>query len=329
MRNILFIISLFICSSVLSQGTDKVFEFLNLPVSTRAEALGGDNVSVGDNDLSLVFHNPALLRQEMDMNVNLGFNSYLGDIKAGNVAFSKAWGDYNTWGVGVNFVDYGKFQETTIDNVSMGEISAKDICVNAFFSRYLSDTWTGGVAAKFIYSAFDQYTSLGLAVDVGLNYYHVDNDLSFGIAGKNLGAQVKPYNDDYAPIPWDIQMGITKRLAHAPIRFSITALHLTQWEFDSITEGDTKEDSFFNTFFKHLIFGAEFLPTDNVWVALGYNPKVGSDLSIETGNRLGGFSIGGGIRVKAFNLGVSVGQFHPSATSFHLNVTTSLNDFKL
>ncbi|MDR2683002.1 MAG: type IX secretion system protein PorQ [Dysgonamonadaceae bacterium] len=307
-----------------SQGTGGVFDFLTLPVSSRVEALGGENVSLVENDLSIVFHNPASLIQEMDKDVHLGFQTYPGGIKTGSVAFAGALGDYNAWGVGVRYVDYGTMQGTTIDNVDNGTFSVKDMSVNGFFSRDLTETWKGGVTAKVIYSAFETYTSLGLAVDLGLSYYDSDSEFSFGLTAKNLGRQLKAYHETLEPMPWDIQLGISKRLAHAPLRVSVTGVHLKQWQFKPLREGNVKEDAFFTSLFKHLVIGVDFLPSDNLWIAVGYNPKVAMDLNLEMGNKMGGFSMGAGLRVKAFNIGASVSRYHPSATSFHLNVTTSL-----
>ncbi len=330
MRKICLLILVACCWNVsFSQQSSGVFDFLNLPVSARIDALGGENVSLVERDVSTIFHNPAFLGPEMDLDLNLGYANYLADIQTGNVVFAKSMGERSAWGIGVNFLDYGAFKETTIDNVVLGDFSAKDLCFNAFFSRDLTDRLRGGVAAKVIYSALDQYTSVGLAVDVGLSYYNPDKNFSAGLVGKNLGRQVKAYNEEYEPLPWDIQIGITQRLNHAPLRFSVTALHLTQWKFDSVTEGSTEEDSFFKTFFKHLSFGAEFLLSDNFWIGAGYNPKTGYDMSLETGNRWGGLSGGAGIRVKAFDIGLGISKIHPSATSIHLSVTTALSELKL
>jgi hypothetical protein len=324
MRKILTVMLMLPVCCGFSQETSGVFDFLTLPVSARVEALGGENVSVVENDLSLVFHNPASLIQDMDKDVCLGFRSYLGGIKAGAVAFARAWGDFNAWGVGVNYVDYGTMLRTTVDNLDNGTFSVKDLCVNGFFSRDLSNTWKGGVAVKVIYSAFEMYTSAGVAVDLGLSYYDSDSDFSFGLVGKHFGRQIMAYNETIEPLPWDVQMGISKRLAYAPIRVSATAMGLKRWSFHPLREGNAKKDAFFPTLFKHLVFGVDFLPSDNLWIALGYNHKVHSDLVQEMGNKLGGFSAGAGLRVRTFNVGVSVSRYHPAATAFHLNVTASL-----
>ena len=37
----------------------SVFHFLNLPASSRLNALGGETVSLADNDISMAFINPA------------------------------------------------------------------------------------------------------------------------------------------------------------------------------------------------------------------------------------------------------------------------------
>jgi hypothetical protein len=41
---------------------------------------------------------------------------------------------------------------------------------------------------------------------------------------------------------------------------------------------------------------------------------------------LSGFSLAGGIKVKAFNFGVAFAQPHKGATTFMLNLNLSLND---
>jgi len=311
---------------LLAQGGKSVFDFLQLPTSVRAAALGGTNVSIIENDLSLVFQNPAFLGQEMNLSLSAGYLSYVGDIKMGNIAFAKALGERSAWGVGFVYSDYGKMLETTEDNVILGDLNASDICGNIFFSRDLTDKIRGGVAAKFIYSNYAYNTAIGLGVDLGLSYYDRDHNLSIGFTGKNLGRQIKSYETDLADLPWDIQFGLSQKLAHAPIRYSITAVNLNQWQFYNV---DGAKDAFSTTLLKHFIFGVEFLFTDNFWVGLGYNTKRSSDLHLIEGNKFGGFSIGAGLKVKAFGFGCSFGQYNPSSTSLMLSITTSLAEMKL
>ena len=55
----------------------------------------------------------------------------------------------------------------------------------------------------------------------------------FLFLSNHVGAQLKAYNDERQKMPWDIQVGISKRMNHAPIRFSLTAQYLNRWKFDA------------------------------------------------------------------------------------------------
>ncbi|MCC8146849.1 MAG: type IX secretion system protein PorQ [Bacteroidales bacterium] len=312
--------------TIWGQTGKSSFDYLLLPQSARSAALGGNNISVIENDVSLIYDNPAFLGTEMDLTFNASYMAYVADIGIGNVAFAKALGERSAIGIGALYSNYGKMQETLEGNVIVGDLNANDFCGSIFFSHDLTDKIRGGVTGKFFYSNYHHNTAIGLGVDLGLSYYNSDKEFSFGLVGKNIGRQIKAYEDELADLPWDIQFGFTKKLAQAPIRFSLTAVHLKQWKFDNY---NGEEDSFMKTLGKHLIIGLDFIPNDNFWIGLGYNIKRGSDMSLEEGNKLGGFSAGAGLRVKAFSFGCSVGKYNVSATSFMFSVSTSFAEMKL
>ncbi|MFC2296267.1 MAG: DUF3308 domain-containing protein, partial [Prevotella sp.] len=53
------------------------YNFLRLPVSAHAAALGGDNITVIEDDEALIFHNPALLASVNDKTINLNYMNYM------------------------------------------------------------------------------------------------------------------------------------------------------------------------------------------------------------------------------------------------------------
>ncbi len=301
-----------------AQEGKSAFDFLKLPYSARASAMGGTNISVIENDPSLVFQNPGFLGPEMDMGLNVNYLMYIADVNAASVIFTKAAGERGAWGAGINYLNYGNIKETTIENLIVGDLSIKDIGINAFYAHDITDRIRGGVTGKFIYSSFGEYTSIGLGVDLGLTYYNSDNDFSLGLTAKNLGGQLTAYIEERSPMPWDIQFGMTKRLAHAPIRFSVTANQLNNWKSYNL-KGE--KDSFMKNFIKHFVFAIDLIPSDNLWLAIGYNVKTGTDMSLDEGNKMGGFSGGAGIRVKSFEVSAAVAKYHPSATSFMISLT--------
>ena len=310
-----------------AQDGDSGYAVLRFPTSARVSALGGYSVSLVEPDPSLVFHNPALLGGETDGKLNVNYMNYIADVNVGSVVFVKAFRERSAWGIGATYINYGSMKEMTAYNEQLGTFSMQDIVLHGFYSYDLSEKWRGGLSMKALYSTIAEYYSFGLAVDAGLSYFHSERDFSVGIALKNVGAQLKPYEDIHQNIPWDLQLGITKRMAHAPIRFSVTAMYLNQWKFNPVDRTSTDEgDNFLNTTFQHLVFGVEFLPSDNFWFGVGLNPKTRMDMALSSGNGLGGFTVGGGIRVSRFDVGAAVARYHPSATSFMVNLSFKISE---
>ncbi|MDR1200856.1 MAG: type IX secretion system protein PorQ [Tannerellaceae bacterium] len=315
MKNIRYILFLLLAAPVaMAQNGEEVFTFLRYPFSARVNALGGNTVSLIERDPSLSFHNPALLGAEMDKMINLNYMNFISDINLGSALFTKAIGERSAWGIAANFISYGNFKQTTEENMITGDFSVKDIGLHAFYSKNLSERWRGGLSLKFLYSSLESYTSLGLAVDAGLSYYNSENDFSFGITLKNIGAQLKAYDEKRYKMPWDIQLGLSKKMTYAPFRFSLTAMYLPDFSFKSFT--------------KHWVLGLDYVPSDNFWVGIGFNPKTTIDMKLQGGNTLSGFSAGAGISISMFDIGVSVAKYHPSALSLMMSISTTLSDFK-
>ena len=319
MRKILFflLVSLW-ATTIYAQLGDEAYSFLRIPSSTRVSALGGDNISVVECDPSLGFHNPALLGKEMDNMLNLNYMNYISDVNIGSAIYTKAFKEKGAWGVGASVFSYGKIPGYTEENQQTGDLSAKDINIQGFFSYDLSEKWRGGLSLKFLYSSMAEYNSFGMGVDAGLSYYDSEKNFSFGFVLKNIGAQFKSYYDERQKMPWDIHI-------------SLTAVHLNRWKFDYVDDSDKEYDgdSFAQALLKHFVVGVDWLPSDNFWVGVGYNPKRAMDMKLSGGNALSGFSAGAGIHVKMFDVSASLAKYHPSALSMMITVTTYISDFKL
>lgn len=330
------LITLIACISGHAQTGNSAYTFLNLPVSSHANALGGNNISIIEDDVTLIDQNPALLGPEMDLQLALNYMKYVADINIAGLTFAKSVGSYGALGFSLQYIDYGKFTQTESDGTVTGSFGAKDIAFNILYGHDFADRLRGGITAKMIYSSYEQYTALALGIDLGLNYYNPDKEFSASLLFKNLGGQLKKYNNTQEGMPWDIQLGISKTLEHAPFRISVTAWHLNKWDLSypavqdnaNLSEETIADKSgFFSDLFRHLIFGIDFIPTRNVYVAIGYNYKTKTDMKTFGRSFLSGFSAGAGIRVKMFGIGASLAQHHTSGTSFMFNITTNLADF--
>lgn len=296
-----------------AQESKTVYNFLRLPVSAHAAALGGENISIDDDDPTLVFHNPALASNVADRSLNLNYMTYMEGVKVASASFVKAFRERATWALEAQYVDYGTMKHTTVDNEVLGDVSAKDIAVGGTFTYTLSDKIAGGVTAKFVSSSLAGYNSIGVAVDLGVNYLNPDLGLSLSVVARNLGGQLKAYEDDFEKLPFDLQLGVSKRLGESPLRFSVTMTRLHDWD-----------DKFIN----HFIFGAEAFLSDNIWLGGGINPRRSDDMKISDGesesSHGAGFSLGGGLQLDRFKLQVAYGKYHVSASSLIINVTYTI-----
>ena len=104
-----------------AQNGEEVFTFLRYPASARAQALGGNNVSIVERDLSLAFHNPALAGAEMGGMVNLNYMNFVSDIRLGSASYAQALGENGAWGIQAGFISYGNFRQATEEKLVTGE----------------------------------------------------------------------------------------------------------------------------------------------------------------------------------------------------------------
>ena len=322
-KHILFYICILVPLTISAQGGEHAFNFLRLPYSSHAAALGGNNISLIEDDLTLAMHNPALLANVSDKTLNIAYMSYMSDCNVGGAAFNKIFGNRSSAAVFARYVDYGKFDGYTEDNIYTGTFRAKDIDLTFTYSYLLGERWSGGVSAKIIYSIYESMYSLGLGVDLGVNYFNAEKDLSLSIAFKNLGGQVKAFEEEYESMPMDFQVGITKGFNHAPIRLSALLYNLHRWKKDDFYNADGSTDNFGELLLKHFIIGADILLGKNFYLSLGYNYRTSRELSAAK-NTLDGFSIGTGLNIYKVKFNASYGKLHTSGHSLLFNLSYSL-----
>ena len=314
MKKALFVLLLTaVATTTVAQESKNVYNFLRLPASAHASALGGENISLVEDDEALIFHNPALLSTVSDKTINLNYMNYMAGANMLSAAFNKVIKERASAAVSALYIDYGKMKQTTAENQLLGEFSAKDIALSGYFSYLLTDQLAGGITAKFITSYIGGYNSLAMGVDLGLNYYDAERELSLSFVAKNLGGQLKSYEDTYESMPLDVQLGISKRLVHTPLRFHATMVDLTHWNYK---------------FVNHLVGGIDILLSDRIWVGAGYNFRRADEMTIastdEESNHGAGFSCGAGINLNHFKLNLAYGKYHVSSSSVVINAAYQL-----
>lgn len=310
MKKCVFTLFLGLFSTILqAQDSQTEYNFLRLPISAHAAALGGDNITIIEDDPSLMFSNPALAASVSDMTVGLSYMNYMKGANYMGASFTKAMSDKATLAGGIQYMNYGKMKEVDENNVQLGEFNASEIAVEAIFSYELAKNLVGGITGKFITSYIGSYNSIAVGVDLGLNWYDPEREWSVSAVAKNLGGQVKAYDDNFGKMPFDLQLGVSKTFAALPIRVSATLVDLTHFNY---------------RFINHLNLGAEVLLSESIWIGGGYNFRRANDMKIGVGDdessHGAGFSFGGGINLERFKLNLSYGKYHAASSSIMVNL---------
>lgn len=296
-----------------AQDSRTGYNFLRLPVSAHAAALGGDNISIIEDDESMIFNNPALLSSVSDKTINLNYMNYMSGVNTASASFNRIIKERASVAASAQFIDYGKMKETDENNIQTGEFSAKDISIAGYFSYMLTDRLAGGITAKFITSYIGDYNSIAMGVDLGLNYYDPEKEWSVSLVAKNLGGQMKAYDDQYDRMPIDIQLGASKRFAHMPFRISATLVDLNHLDYK---------------FINHLVAGVDIIISPTIWVGAGYNFRRANEMKITEADgessHGAGLSFGAGINLERFKLNLAYGKYHVSSSSILINLAYSL-----
>ena len=307
----------------------SVFHFLNLPASSRLNALGGENVSLADNDISMAFINPALLTPETDKVLQLNYAYYLAGTMFGSMMYGHNYKE-NYFAAGIHYLDYGQMEYADgMGNLLGGTFTAKDICVNLMYARQLGPQFRIGATVKPIFSVYERYTSVALGADVGGYFQTKDSLFQMGLALRNIGWQLKSfYEEDYGQhtemLPLNLELGMSLKLPHAPLRFSMTAHNLQRWNI-APTEADV---TWYDMLFRHTIWAIDIVPkSERFYLTLSYNHRRQREMNIANVRSLAGFAFGAGLKVYKFRLGFAMSQYTKSNFTYQVSLSTDINSF--
>ena len=315
-------------------SSTTAYNFLSVPVSSHVYGLGGHNITIIDDDINLVEQNPALLGAEFDHQVGLNYMRYIGDTNFAGVRYGQGVGKNGSVAAGIQYFGYGDIQGASVDGIATGNFTASDIAVSVTYSHDVTRNLRGGITFKYLYSKYEDYTAGAVAADLGLSYYDPTHEFSASLVAKNLGGQVKKFNEFKDNLPWDIQVGVSKMLGKAPLRLHFTAYELARWkspyykieDVNNPNSGLVKEESFSSNLLRHLVFGVDVLPTNNIYLGLGYNYRTRTDMATYKRDFMSGLSVCGGLKVRAFGIGAAFARPHTGAMTMMFNLTTTIGE---
>lgn len=307
----------------------SVFGFLDLPASSRLNALGGENVSIADDDISMAFMNPALLTAQTDKVLQLNYAYYFAGTMFGSVMYGHNYKD-NFFAAGIHYLDYGQMAYADeMGNLLGSSFTAKDICVNLMYARQLGPMFRIGATVKPIFSVYESYTSVALGADVGGHFQTRDSTFQMGLTLRNIGWQLKSfYEEDYGQhtemLPLNLELGLSLRLPHAPLRFSLTVHNMQRWDIAPM-EMDVK---WYDMLFRHTIWAIDIVPkSEKFYLTVSYNHRRQAEMNINNVRSMAGFAFGAGVRVYKFRVGFAMSQYSKGNFTYQASISTDINSF--
>jgi hypothetical protein len=320
----------------------RVYEFINLPSTARITAMGGYAVPGFDNDLGMALYYPSLINKDLGSQLSLNFVDYFGDISYGTAAFNRGFGKVGEFTMAIQYISYGKFTHADEYGNQLGDFTASEYAISIGWGRELSPTFSIGSNLKALVSNFEEYSSFGLAADVSAAYFNADQMIASSLVFRNIGRQITRYHQNGKEVlPFDIVFGISKKLINAPLRFSLVAHNLHNYDltYDELIDNNpgfpgfeenrpsTAEERFAEVsgkLLRHAVFGVEFTPSKNFIVGLGYNYRRRQEMKVDTRLSTVGLSWGVGIKVSHFMFHYGRSNYHLAGSPNHISISTNL-----
>jgi hypothetical protein len=305
-----------------TSGRTHVYEFLNIATNARAAALGNSFVAM-KNDPNTLFSNPAALisvtkrdSTQEGLPVSFGMTKHVLDINEGYISFGGQIpeAEAGAFAVGVQYMSYGTFDGRDNTGQQTGDFSAGDFALAVGYAGTVPGREINyGVAVKYISStlvsggAGENFSSSGIAADLGLYYELESAQMTFGASALNIGTQLSTYAGVQEPLPFNLQFGVSKKLERLPL-----TLHLA---FRNITR-DLEGRNFFYAL-NDFSLGGEFNLSKVMRLRFGYENQKRRDLKTPEGLGLAGFSFGLGFAFTKLNFDYSISAMGPALSDLH------------
>ncbi len=323
-------------NSMAQVGGNSSFTFLNIPTNPITSGLGGVNISKTDKDPNGFLQNPALLDSSENNLLSVNYLPYFSGVKYSSMAFVKTI-QKSTFGIAGQYLSYGDFQLTDPSGNVLGKFSVNDIALTLSYAHRQGNITFGG-NLKLVNSVIESYTASAILMDFGGVFKHPHQEISYAIAVKNIGIQLKNFTPfDNPDLPLDVLMGVTFKPQFMPIRFSITAHHLYKYDISYLDKTIIKKDlsgniieSKVNTLdnvARHFVIGAELLLSKNFNILAGYNHLRNKELRHQNIGGFSGFSVGFLFKTKLLNFSYSYAGYNTAGNLNSFGFVCDLGKF--
>ncbi len=302
-----------------------VFSFVQRPANALIAGLGGVNVSLADRDPSAFISNPVLTGDTLAGFASAGYQFFSGGIGQAGFSWSPVLGEAGMVSFGVQHIGYGSITSYDASGNELGEFNARETALYVSKQRALGN-YRFGASFKIIASAFAGFRASAVAIDLGGLFRHPDRDFSIGMVIRNVGFVIRDYTDNSdSGLPFDVQVGTTFKPEFMPVRFSISAHRLTDFDHVTYVNNQPAEARTLDKVFRHFNFGAEILVHRNVNVLLGYNYGLHQELKLDNAGGGAGVAFGIATQISVLNFVFSRLTYVAGSPAYNFTLSTNLN----
>lgn len=314
-------------SAAAQVGGRGTYQFLNLPINPHTAAFGGKNVTLLNNNPTNVLSNPALLDSTMSKQVSVNYMNYIADINYGTAAYAHDFGEkYGTFQAGITYIDYGSFDGFDEMGNATNTFGANETAFSMGYAyRIPKSKFYVGANLKFITSRLEQYSSFGMASDLGVTYINPESLWVVSAVLRNAGMQITAYDEVRERLPLELIIGLSKRLEKVPIRWHLTLENMQQWDVsfrnpaldETDLEGNVTEHipSAINNALRHVIVGAELFPDGGFSPRIGYSFRRSEELSVADHRSFAGLTLGFMVKFNKVRFSYSFMRYNQAASS--------------
>ena len=303
-----------------AQVSNGLYRALTDANSARVVALGGLPLPMHDGDLQTVVFNPSSISPEMNNQMVL---SYVGDFNIGTnfatAQYSHTFEKLGSFAASVQYYNYGSMQYVSESgNVDGSTFNVSDYAVTLGWGRELTDKWSIGANLKYAGVQYESGQAGALGVDVAATYWSYSN-WAFTLTARNIGRQIysRELNVTNKWLPFSVDFMASKKLNHLPLTIILGYKDIQHWNklykdpldlagyYDPITgqyQEPSKASKFFTNLGCHLVVGGELALGKNLFLRASYNYETFRNMGVPEKRSLVGFSVGFGVKIKAFQL---------------------------
>ncbi|MGY0408388.1 MAG: type IX secretion system protein PorQ, partial [Polaribacter sp.] len=270
--------------------------------------------------------NPSTINANLSDRMSANYSSYLAGINVGSVSYAREISrHFGTIQATIKYLDYGSLIEADEQGNETGSFKANNIAISVGYSYNFPKTnFFLGANVKLINSNISNYSSFGVASDIGLLYFSPYKPFTVTIVVRNLGTQLKSFNGVLEKLPFVLAIGGSYQLEHVPLKWYATLNNLQQWNISVANPSEEKIDlqgnvtdkniGFLENTLRHFVVGAELFPESVINIRMGYNFRRAAELKLQNARTFSGISFGFGIKMNKFKFNYAYSKFH-SATN--------------